>query len=72
MKSKKQSPLLSKHAYSRLLKQLCDDVCPFHEPNENLNAGLKKCGLDPLNVQPVLQRLPGGIIGLQTLEESSL
>ena len=69
---KKQSPLLSKDAFPQLLKQLFDDVCPFHEPNGNLKAGFKKCVLYPLNVQPALERLPGGIIGPQTLEELSL
>ena len=51
---RKQFQLLSKDAFPRLLKQLCDDVCPFHESNANLKAGFQKCGLYPLNVQPVI------------------
>ena len=64
--------LLSKDAFPQLLKQLFTNVCTFHEPNESLKAGGKKCGLYPWNVQPVLQRLPGGIIGPQTSEKLSL
>ena len=32
---RKQSQLLSKDAFPQLLKQLCDEVCPFHETNDN-------------------------------------
>ena len=69
---RKRFQLLSKDAFPQLLKQLFTDVCPFHEPNENLKAGSKKCGLYPLNVQPVLQRPPRGKICPQTSEELSL
>ena len=63
---RKQSQLLSKDAFPRLLKQLCDEVCPFHETNDNLKSGFKKCGIYPLNAQPVIARLPGGLTGPQT------
>ena len=54
------------------MKQLFTDVWPFNEPNENLKAGCKKRVIYPLNLQPVFQRLPGGIVGPQTSEELSL
>ena len=69
---RKQSKLLSKDAFPRLLKQLCDNVCPFHESNANLKAEFKKCELYPLTGQPILQRLPGRIICPQTSEKSLL
>ena len=68
---RKQSQLLSKDAFPRILKQLCDEVCPFHETNDNLKSGFKKCGIYPLNAQPVIARLPGGLTGSQTTEESA-
>ena len=70
--SKKQSHLLSKDAFPPLLILLSDDVCPFHESIKNLKTEFKKCELYPLNVQPNVPRLPGGIIGPQTSEKSSL
>ena len=57
----------SKSDFPRLLKQLCDEVCPFNEPNENLKSGFRKWGIYPLNAGPVLERLPGG----QTAEDSA-
>ena len=61
----------SKSVFPRLLKQLCDEVCPFNQPNENLTSGFRKCGIYPLNADPVLERLPGGLTGSQTAEESA-
>ena len=61
----------SKSAFLRLLKQLCDEICPLNEPNKNLKSGFRKCGIYPLNAGPVLERLPGGLTGSQTAEDSA-
>ena len=53
----------SKSVFPRLLKQLCDEVCPLNEPNEILKSVFRKCGIYPLNAGPVLERLPGGLTG---------
>ena len=53
----------SKSVFPRLLKQFCNEVCPFHEPNKNLKSGFRKCGIYPLNAGSVLERLPGGLTG---------
>ena len=49
---------------------MCEEVCPFNEPNENLKSGFRKFGIYPLNADPVLEKLLGGLIGSQTAEDS--
>ena len=61
----------SKSVFPRLLKQFCNEVCLFNEPNENLKSGFRKCGIYPLNAGSVLERLPGGLTGSQTAEDSA-
>ena len=57
--------------FLRLLKQLCDEICPFNESNKNLTSEFRKCGIYSLNAGPVLERLLGGLTGSQTAEDSA-
>lgn len=54
---KKKSQVIQKDHFPRLLKSLCDTVCPDNY-SANLISGFKKCGVMPFNPDAVISRLP--------------
>ena len=67
---RRQTQLLSKDAFPRLLKRLCDNVCQCNEASEKIKFGFKKCGIFPLDAQPVLERLPVSVSSPQNRTEN--
>ena len=65
-----QSTKTNAVAFPRLLKRLCDDVCPCNEASEKIKSGFKKCGIFPLDAQPVLERLPVSVSNPQNRTEN--
>ncbi|XP_063219560.1 uncharacterized protein LOC134538924 [Bacillus rossius redtenbacheri] len=68
--SKKKSQTLSKDQFPRLLTKLYEKLySSVADTSNNLTAGLRKCGIYPLNPTMVMARLPDGICDQSTEKE---